>query len=162
MTKRMQKAACIIITERSQKQVLLIKREDFRIWALPAGGVDGDEDWEDAAIREAREETGLHIQVDDLVGEYTQPQFADIVRVYAAHVVGGSTEEHGWEAVDVQWFPLDALPRGMPLPHYRYLDDWRDGDFPIRRILRMPRGFVMKVRVLVFFRNIRNRVMGLP
>ena len=156
------KSAVCIITDASQSQVLLIKREDFRIWALPGGEVDSDEDWEAAALREAREETGLHVRLEALVAEYTRPQLADMVRVYEARVVGGSTEDHGWEAVDVQWFPLDALPKGMPWVHYRYLDDWRTDDFPVRSVLRLPRSYIVKMRIFIFLRNIRNRVLGLP
>ena len=161
MTPTPQSAVCII-TDASRSRVLLIKREDFRIWALPAGGVEAGESCEEAAMREAREETGFHVELTALVAEYTRPQFADRVCVYAARVVGGSADEHGWEAVDVQWFPLDALPKGMPWVHHRYLDDWRASDFPVRRVLRMPWRFVLMVRVMTSLRDIRNRMMGLP
>src|SRR5579885_3187653 len=44
-------------------RVLLIKREDFEVWALPAGGVESGETLAQTAIREVREETGLVVEL---------------------------------------------------------------------------------------------------
>ena len=162
MLKPAQRTASAIISNPERTQVLLIKREDFRVWVLPAGGVDPGEDWPAAAIREAREESGLIIELDALVGEYMRPQFNELVRVYAAHAVGGSTDDHGWEAVDVRWFPLDALPRSFSAMHRTFLEDWLAGDYPVKREQRVAWWFATLLHVLIFFRNIRNRILGLP
>src|SRR5271163_1794604 len=56
-----------------QGRILLIKRRDNQLWALPGGGHDIGESIEDTAIREVKEETGLDVEITGLVGVYTNP-----------------------------------------------------------------------------------------
>ncbi|WP_330236396.1 NUDIX hydrolase [Streptomyces sp. NBC_00566] len=55
-------------------EVLLIHKTDNDLWALPGGGIDLGESAPDAAIREAKEETGFDVEVTGLVGIYTNPR----------------------------------------------------------------------------------------
>jgi ADP-ribose pyrophosphatase YjhB (NUDIX family) len=54
-------------------RVLLTQREDFEVWCLPGGQVESGESLAQAAVREVREETGLHIELLRLVGIYSRP-----------------------------------------------------------------------------------------
>ena len=56
-------------------KILLIKRKNPPFgWALPGGFVDEGETVEQAAIREAKEETGLDVQLETLLYVYSDPR----------------------------------------------------------------------------------------
>src|SRR5947208_15868189 len=107
------KSASAVVLSEDGQEVLLHKREDFRIWALPGGRIEPGETWETAAVREAYEETGYRIIVERLVGEYHAPQMpygGNINFVGLGRVVGGEPITRGAETVEVRWFPCMALP----------------------------------------------------
>lgn len=64
----------------------------YQKWYLPAGFVEVDEEPENAAIREALEETGLQVRINELAGIYTyedDPRGNGLVLIYNAKIVGG-------------------------------------------------------------------------
>lgn len=105
-----------------QDRVLLIQRTDNGLWALPGGAQDFGEYIAETAVRETREESGIDVEVVDIVGIYTNPnhliEFSDgEVRqqfsiCFRAQPIGGqlSTSE---ESAQVRWIAkseLDSLP----------------------------------------------------
>ena len=93
-------------------------------WSFPSGYVDRGEAVEDAAIREVKEETGLDIRVDRLVGLYSGDGGPVVLAVYSATPTGGALES-GTEVQEVALFPVDELPP-LPFPHdYEILRDWQ-------------------------------------
>jgi 8-oxo-dGTP pyrophosphatase MutT (NUDIX family) len=65
-------SASAIVTD-EHGRILLVKRRDNTLWALPGGGHDIGESIEQTAVREVKEETGLDVEVSRLVGIYTNP-----------------------------------------------------------------------------------------
>lgn len=59
-------------------------------WVFPGGYVDRGEPLTAAAIREAREESGLEVRLDALVNIYSYPGRAPVIVVYAATAIGGA------------------------------------------------------------------------
>jgi 8-oxo-dGTP diphosphatase len=99
-------------------RLLLIKRghaPQAGRWSLPGGRVEPGETDQQAVIREIREETGLHIRCDQLVGSVHRNSPPDAVldiRDYAATVTGG-TLGAGDDAADARWVSpaeLGSLP----------------------------------------------------
>ena len=75
-------------------------------WTLPGGRVEPGESTAAAAAREAREETGLDVEVGSLLA--TLPVLGYLVHDFAATVIGG-TLQAGDDAADVGWFAADEL-----------------------------------------------------
>ncbi|MDY6776509.1 MAG: NUDIX hydrolase [Candidatus Nanohaloarchaea archaeon] len=123
-------AADIIIEESGE--VVLIKRgaEPFRgTWSLPGGHVEEGEQVEEAAVREAREETGLEVEVEHVLGIYDEPgrdPRGPVISVaYVCRPVGGELEADT-DAEKAHWFELDDLPGELGFDHRKILDDFRD------------------------------------
>ncbi|MEU1230575.1 NUDIX domain-containing protein [Streptomyces sp. NPDC005828] len=66
-------AASAVVTD-GQGRLLLQRRRDNDLWALPGGAVDMTDSLPGAAVREVKEETGLDVEITGLVGTYTDPR----------------------------------------------------------------------------------------
>jgi ADP-ribose pyrophosphatase YjhB (NUDIX family) len=64
-----------VVVFNAKQEILLVLREDARIWALPADGLEPGETFEQAAICKVREETGYDVELERLVGKYWRPQY---------------------------------------------------------------------------------------
>jgi ADP-ribose pyrophosphatase YjhB (NUDIX family) len=100
-----------IITD-ERRRVVLVKRAiepGYGKWVFPGGYVDRGEEVRAAAIREAREETGLDVRLDDLIDIYSYAGRVPVIVVYAATMIGGmlACDEEGLEA---RFFEPDAIP----------------------------------------------------
>jgi len=99
-------------------KILLTKRHDFEVWCLPGGEVDDGESLAQAAIREAREETGLIVKLERLVGIHSRPQWLSVgghIVVFAAKITGGELVSQPSEVLEARFFSADELPAEMML-----------------------------------------------
>lgn len=97
---------------RDDDKYLLIKRAaepDAGLWSIPGGMVELGERAKEAAKREALEETGLEVEivdvlgvVDKIVGDGDRVKFHFVIVDYLAHPVGGSLEASS-DALDARW-----------------------------------------------------------
>ena len=80
-------------------------------WWLPAGHLDEGETIKDAAIREAKEETGYDIQLTDLLSiislspDKNSPEFV----TFYGKIISGGVIINPEEILDVKWIPLDEV-----------------------------------------------------
>ncbi|MFH8617941.1 NUDIX hydrolase [Streptomyces sp. NPDC017979] len=92
--------------------LLLIHRTDNDLWALPGGGHDIGERIGDTAVREVEEETGIRVEVDGIVGLYSDPEHViayddgevrqQFSICFRAHLVRGSLRTSS-ESKEVRW-----------------------------------------------------------
>ncbi|GAB2783180.1 NUDIX domain-containing protein [Streptomyces daliensis] len=66
-------AASAVVTD-AEGRILLQRRRDNDLWALPGGGMEVTDSLPGAAVREVKEETGLDVEITGLVGTYTDPR----------------------------------------------------------------------------------------
>ncbi|MFI6276840.1 NUDIX domain-containing protein [Streptomyces sp. NPDC050988] len=66
-------AASAVVTD-DRGRILLQRRRDNGLWALPGGGMDLTDSLPGTAVREVKEETGLDVEITGLVGTYTDPK----------------------------------------------------------------------------------------
>lgn len=119
---------------RSPLGVLLCTRRELRGWELPGGAVQPGESDEAALVREVREETGIEIAVERLVGVYERSGFrAHEARVFACRATGGALRPSR-ETPEVAWFEEGALPDAI-FPWFRgpLADALAGGAEPVRR-----------------------------
>lgn len=106
-------------------KILLTRREDFEVWCLPSGGVEEGESLAEAAVREAREETGIEVELTRLVGVYSRLGGDPSVHavLYAGRPVGGELTTQPGETIDVAYFPFGQLPDDLSFGQYRRIQD---------------------------------------
>ncbi len=102
-----------------QGRVLLIKRSDNGRWALPGGQMEVGESLPEAAAREAKEETGLTVEIVGILGTYTDPRHViayddgevrqQFAVCFEARATCGSLLADGSEAKDARFFSASEL-----------------------------------------------------
>ncbi|MEU8585453.1 NUDIX domain-containing protein [Streptomyces sp. NPDC048664] len=135
-------AASVVVVDGAGR-VLLQRRADNGVWALPGGAMNLGESLPDCARRETREETGYDVELTGIVGTYTDPGhvFAyddgevrqEFSVCFLARPVGGRIAVSD-ESTDVRWFApaeVDDLP--MVPSIRRRITDWRGGTGPALR-----------------------------
>jgi ADP-ribose pyrophosphatase YjhB (NUDIX family) len=112
--------------------IVLIKRKNPPYgWAIPGGFVDYGETLEAAAVREAREETGLSVRLVRQFHSYSDPardpRQHTITTVFIAAADGEA--EAGDDARDVGVFMREQLPGELAFDHRKILDDYFRGRY---------------------------------
>ncbi|MFH0959268.1 MAG: NUDIX hydrolase [Pseudomonadota bacterium] len=107
--------------------VVLVRRKNPPYgWALPGGFIDYGESAEDAAIREAKEETSLEISDPKLLSVYSapnrDPRYHTISTVFVA--TGKGIPRAGDDAAQIQVFGQNNFPADLAFDHNKILDDF--------------------------------------
>jgi 8-oxo-dGTP diphosphatase len=116
-----------ILIEVEPDTVVLIERlNPPHGWAIPGGFVDWEETLETAAIREAKEETDLDVELVRQMHTYSDPardpRFHTISTVFIARASG--TPKGGDDATTARIFHRDALPDNLVFDHAQILEDY--------------------------------------
>ncbi len=120
----------VIIEKESEESgrgiVLILRKNEPRAWALPGGFVDYGETLEEAAAREAREETGLEVKSVRQFHTYSDPRRDPrrhtISTVFIARAEG--SPQAGDDAESAGIFSEKNLPRPLAFDHEKILSDY--------------------------------------
>lgn len=115
-------ASAVVIND--QGKIVLHRRSDNARWSIPGGAMELGESIAETAVREVKEETGLDVEVERLVGIYSDPGFVvaysdgevrqQFSICFACRVTGGKVATSD-ESLEVAFFrpdDIDDLPMG--------------------------------------------------
>ena len=90
-------------------RVLLSHRRDYDLWNLPGGRVEIGELPTESVIRETKEETGLDVAIEKLIGVYGKVNSNDLVLTFLCSVEGGKLQVTE-EADEHKYYSVNQLP----------------------------------------------------
>ena len=118
-------AAAIILNDKNE--VLLQHRSDNQMWGVPGGAVEPGEEPAEAVIREVKEETGLTVVPERIVGvyggkshliDYPNGDQAAITSItFLCRIVKGEPHINDNESLALDWFAGDSIPDNI-MPHH--------------------------------------------
>lgn len=106
-------------------EVVLVHRRRPILWALPKGTPDSGETLEETALREAREETGLEVELEEPLRSIQYffvrggVRFHKTVHFFLMRAVGGSIDDHDAEFDDVRWAQIEEARELLSYPTER-------------------------------------------
>jgi 8-oxo-dGTP diphosphatase len=99
------------------ERMLLVRRTDDGCWSMCAGWVEPGETPAETIVREVREEIGLDVVVDELVGVFARRASAEngphgvCGAVHLCSIVGGEIHPLEHEVLEVAWLHVDEVDR---------------------------------------------------
>ena len=116
-------SAIYLIIKNKDGKILLQRRQGTKLWpgflALPAGHIDKGENAYEAAVREAKEELGINIDIDDIIDTFvvnrknkSLPSYYDVyfeISSYSGEIIIAEPEK----CSELVWCNLNNLPDDM-------------------------------------------------
>lgn len=97
---------------REDGRMLVIKRRDNGNWEPPGGVLELDETPQEGVVREVLEETGIHVEVEQLTGVYKNMARGIVALVFRCKPTGGLTTPTS-ESIAVDWLIPDQVSGRM-------------------------------------------------
>lgn len=121
-------SAATVITDANGRVLLVRHAYAAHNWEIPGGSGDPRETAEETAIRETREEAGVEVEIERLVGIYWSPADGEGMHhfVFRAHLTAASPVPHAADPVEIadcRWFAMDQLPRPLRESTVRRIED---------------------------------------
>ena len=114
-------AFALILNEKNE--ILFCHRRDHDLRNLPGWGVEsGENPWE-AVIREVKEETGLDVQIQELLGVYSKANKDEIAFQFTCEVIGGEIRLNN-EADQITFFDREHLPSNTVPKQVERINDY--------------------------------------
>ena len=128
---------CGVLIEDEAGRLLLQKRSDTGEWCVPGGAMEPVESFEEAAVRELREETGITVEKLRLFGIYSGEErvihYPNKDVVYSLSVIfitgsySGVISDSDGEVLEHRFFDREEIPGDLFPPDARAILDWKKG-----------------------------------
>lgn len=102
-------AGCVI--EKDNKYLLVQEKLEkvHGLWNLPAGRVDFGENFEQAAVREAKEETGFDVEIIKKIDIFQDTVSEGVKHTFYTKITGGELKFPADELLDAKWFSYEDI-----------------------------------------------------
>ncbi|HEY8922260.1 MAG TPA: NUDIX hydrolase, partial [Candidatus Limnocylindria bacterium] len=100
-------------------EIVLVRRRQPPLWALPKGTPNSGETLAETALRETSEEAGLLVEIEEPISAITyffvhgRTRFHKTVHFFLMRPIGGRLEDHDHEFDEVGWFQIDEALKLM-------------------------------------------------
>lgn len=102
---------CGVVLQKDGKYLLVQEKHPkaYGKWNLPAGRVDKGDTFEQTAVREAKEETGFDVELNEHVLTLHSAANRPVFHAFSASIVGGELNLPEYEILDAQWFTHEEI-----------------------------------------------------
>jgi 8-oxo-dGTP pyrophosphatase MutT (NUDIX family) len=100
-------------SEAGRLEIVLVRRREPPLWALPKGTPNAGETLAETAIRETSEESGLLVEIEEPISAITyffvhgRTRFHKTVHFFLMHPIGGRLDDHDHEFDEVSWVEVE-------------------------------------------------------
>jgi len=100
-----------VVLRQDEKYLLVQEKQPkaYGLWNLPAGKVDVGETLEEAAIREAKEEVGLDVELIQKIGIFQDTATEAVKHAFEAKIIGGELKYPEDEMLDAKWLTFEEV-----------------------------------------------------
>lgn len=111
-----------VVIKKDGKYLLLQEKQPkaYGLWNFPAGKVDVGESIEQAAIREAKEESGYDVELIKEIDIFQAKSTDAVKHAFEAKIIGGDLNFPEDEILDIRWFSFDEIKEMKD----KLRDDW--------------------------------------
>lgn len=128
-----------VVIHDEKRGIILIRRKNPPLgMALPGGFIEEGESAEHAAVREMKEETGLDVRLEGILGVYSWPlrdmRCHTLTTVFVGRCTDSDALHAGDDASEAAFYDPDHLPGPLCFDHARILGhfrDWLEGRRPL-------------------------------
>jgi 8-oxo-dGTP pyrophosphatase MutT (NUDIX family) len=100
----------VLFKDDTKKEVFLVFRSDYPIWGTTGGAIEKNETPEEAALREAYEETGFKTKIIKYCGTYQLTH--NKLHLYEGRIISGKFKPE-FPGCKGKWFKVNRLPKDM-------------------------------------------------
>jgi len=165
-------AFIVLFKNNLKKEVFLVFRSDYPIWGITGGAIEDGEIPEEAAVREAEEETGFKVKIERSVGVY-EKHFKDKKdKCYRAHLFEGRIVSGEFKPEFTgclgKWFSVLGLPLSITYENKLMIFDclkYKKGNFTkeklaMQALRNLHLIFLHPKATIKFYLNKRNKLLA--